>query len=231
MSTEHDLLSLPAGSLLQMQLAVPDHAPRYSVRLIGSLPGASLIVTTPTIDGRLQIVREGQRFNVRVLKGERVFGFVAQVLHSTLRPYPHLHLDYPDEFEQIVVRNASRVTTRVEVQARNTAEGGEQQLFRPAQIVDLSETGAKISSAEALGEVGAVLHLKFELTISGMAEELGLLAEVRNVVERVEHDLDGDHAVVYSGVQFRTLSRYQQVLLHAWVTNQVLQSALRAQRN
>ena len=59
---------------------MPENAPRFSVRLIGSLPGASLVVTTPTLDGKVQIVREGQRFNVRVLKGERVLGFVAQIL-------------------------------------------------------------------------------------------------------------------------------------------------------
>jgi hypothetical protein len=230
-STANDLFALPAGSLLQMQATVPENAPRYSVRMIGSLPGSSLIVTTPMVDGKVQIVREGQRFNIRVLKGERVLGFVAQVMHASLKPYPHLHLEYPTEFEQIVVRNASRVSTRVDCLVRNTAETGDEQVFRPAQFVDLSETGAKIASDSKLGEVGAVLHVKFQVEVSGVVEEMGLLAEVRNVAERTEAGLEGDKSVVYSGVQFRTLSRYQQILLHAWVTNQVLQSALRSQRS
>jgi len=229
-NNQSDLLNLTAGSVLQIQATVPENAPRYSVRLIGSLPGASLVVTTPTLDGRVQIVREGQRFNVRVLKGERVLGFVAQILHATMKPYPHLHLEYPSEFEQIVVRNASRVAADISATVRNTVDANEAENFHPASIIDLSESGAKIASSIYLGKSAEILHIKFELMISGAAEELGLLGDIRNVNERVETGVEGEKTVVYTGVQFRTLSRYQQVLLHAWVTNKVLQSALRSQR-
>lgn len=227
-SEQNDLFSLPPGAVLQVQATVPDNAPRHSVRLIGSLPGGSLVITTPTVDGKVQIVREGQRFTCRVLKGERVVGFVAQVLNASLKPYPHLHLEYPSEVEQIVVRNASRVHARIAATARNANDGNEKQDFVPVSIVDLSETGAKVSSDRPLGKVDELLHLKFELMISGAAEELNLLGDVRNVTERSEHGEDGDRLVYFTGVQFRTLSRYQQVLLHAWVTNQVLQNTLRS---
>ena len=112
-SQKQDLFSLPTGSVLQIQATVPDDAPRYSVRLIGSLPGASLVITTPTIDRRLQIIREGQRFAVRVLKGERVFGFVARVLFASMKPYPHLHLEYPHQWKSATVRNAGRIQTNL----------------------------------------------------------------------------------------------------------------------
>ena len=229
-NNQSDLLNLTSGSVLQIQATVPENAPRFSVRLIGSLPGASLVVTTPTLDGKVQIVREGQRFNVRVLKGERVLGFVAQILYTTMKPYPHMHLEYPSQFEQIVVRNASRVSADIGAMVRNTVEANEEQNFHAASIVDLSESGAKIASDRHLGEAAEILHIKFELMISGAAEELGLLGDIRNVNERVETGVEGEKTVVYTGVQFRTLSRYQQVLLHAWVTNKVLQSALRSQR-
>ena len=228
-SEPNDPLNLTLGSVLQVQATVPEQAPRYSVRLIGALPGASLIVTTPTMHGKVQIVREGQRFTVRALKGERVVGFVAQVLLASMKPYPHLHLDYPEEIEQIVVRNASRVDAAVPATVRHTDEPNEPASFRDVQIVDLSETGARIASEQPLGDPDEVLHIRFELTISGVDEELGLIGDIKNSSERSEPGPEGGARVYYTGVKFRTLSRFQQVLLHAWVTNHILQDALRSQ--
>lgn len=225
MSNENESLNLTLGSLLQMQATVPDNAPRYNVRLIGALPGGSLVVTTPSVDGRVQIVREGQRFTVRALKGERVLGFVSQVLLASMKPYPHLHIEYPDEVEQIVVRDSSRVSADVPATARHTDEPNEAASFRPVSLIDLSESGAKIASPEPLGEPGELLHVKFELTISGEAEELSLLGDIMNTGERSE-DADAHH---FTGVRFRNLSRFQQVLLHAWVTDHMLQQTLRSQ--
>ena len=231
MNEQNDRLNLTVGSLLQVQPTVPENAPRYSVRLVGALPGASLVVTAPTVNGRVQIVREGQRFTVRALKGERVVGFVAQVIYVALKPYPHLHLEYPDEVEQIVVRNASRVNAAIPAQVRNTDQPGDQDVFATATVIDLSETGAKIATFEPLAERGALLHVKFQVAVSGVTEEMGLLGDVKNVSERIDHALDPDRISYHTGVQFRTLSRFQHVLLHAWVTDRFLQEALSSKSN
>ncbi|MCB1802340.1 MAG: flagellar brake protein [Gammaproteobacteria bacterium] len=226
MEDSNELLNLTMGTVLQVQATVPDNAPRYSVRLVGALPGASLVVTTPTVDGRVQIVREGQRFTVRALKGERVMGFVAQVIYAAMKPYPHLHLEYPSKVEQIVVRNASRVNAEIPVQVRNTDQASGENGFIDATMIDLSETGAKIASLRTLGQPGALLHLKFSLMISGVSEELGLLGDIKNVSERTEKGSEDKPVIYHTGLQFRTLSRFQQVLLHAWVTNRFLKEAL-----
>lgn len=229
MSSQVDPLNLTLGSVLQMQATVPEGAPRYSVRLIGALPGASLIVNTPTVDSKVQIIREGQRFNVRALKGERVMGFVAQVLMASMKPYPHLHLEYPAQFEQIVVRNSSRVTTEVPCSIRHADDPNEAASFRDALIVDLSETGAKLSSAEPLGAIDSLLHVKFQLVISNVAEDLSLIGVIKNSAERNDPVDENARPLIHTGLQFRNLSRFQQVLLHAWVTNSVLQRTLRSQ--
>jgi c-di-GMP-binding flagellar brake protein YcgR len=225
----NDPLNLTLGSVLQMQATVPENAPRYTVKLIGASPGGSLIVSAPTIEGKVQIIRDGQRFTVRALKGERVLGFVAQILAATMKPYPHLHLEYPKQVEQIVVRNASRVSTAIAALARSTDAPNEEASFVPVEIVDLSETGARIASDDTLGDVGSVLHIKFQLTISGETEELGLIGEIKNLSERVHSDEGSTKH--YAGVAFRSLSRYQLVLLHAWVTNHILKSTLRSHAN
>jgi hypothetical protein len=215
------LLDLPVGTQLHVQATVPDNAPRFAVRLIGALPGGSLLITAPTVAGRVQIVREGQRFNVRVLKGERVLGFVSQVLVVALKPYAYLHLEYPAEFEQIIVRNASRVSADLPAEVRNTLEPNEASSFQPVTLVDLSETGARLASAEPLGRAGEMLHLALVLSVSGEDESLALIGEIRTVTRH--HDGDGG---VYTGIAFRALNRFQQLLLHAWITRRLLDEAL-----
>lgn len=224
MSTEKDDLNLPVGAILQIQATVPDHSPRLSVQLIGYLTGSSLVVTTPVVGGKVQIVREGQRFNVRLLMGERIVGFVAQVLHVGLKPYAHLHLQYPEEFEQIVVRDGSRVNADIAVTVRNTVDENKPENFREARIVDLSETGAKLTGPAPFGKVDEMLHIRFELTVGRYAEELTLLGDIRSEGQRPQSE--GLPAVYYTGIRFRSLNRYQQLLLYAWVTNRVLEDAM-----
>lgn len=226
MNASTDPLRIPLGTTLQIQATVPENAPRYVVKLVGALPGGSLVITAPAVDGKVQIVREGQRFNVRVLKGESVLGFVCQVLTASLKPYPHLHLEYPENVEKIVVRKGRRVHAEVDAKVRNTADPNEEASFQQATLVDLSESGARIASESSLGEEGDMLHLKFGLDVSGEREEIEVVADLRNVIERA--DTEDGNLTLFTGVQFHPLSRFHQVLLHAWVTNQALQSTLKA---
>ena len=72
-------LKLNAGDTLQMQYVGDQAKARYYVRLIGYLPGQSLIVTTPRSEGKIMLVREGQGFVIRLLAGNAVFGFASQL--------------------------------------------------------------------------------------------------------------------------------------------------------
>lgn len=223
-------LSLPVGAQLQIQATVPENAVRHVVHLIGYLPGNSIVVTTPVAGGRVQIVREGQRFNVRVLMGERVVGFVSQVIATAVKPYAHLHLQYPEEFEQIVVRKGSRVNAEIDVAVRNTTDENERESFHAAQIVDLSESGAKIASAVPLGVVDEMLHMRFVLMVGGSSEEITLLGDIRGVSERSMANGSEGEVMHYFGVQFRSVNRYQQLLLHAWVMTQAIEDNTKSRR-
>lgn len=187
--------------------------PRYQVRTIGYLPGASLVVTTPQVKGKLVLMRIGQFFRVRMLQGESVLGFETQVLQSYNVPYPHLHLAYPKEIESIVVRNALRVSAGVNALARNISEGPEGTEHH-VNFADLSTTGAKMVAERPLGVAGDSLHLSFEVDVAGKPEKLTLLGTIRSVVvrDRQQPALGFNH-----GIQFGKINRYQQVLLHGWV--------------
>ena len=196
-------LNLAVGATIQLQLTLPPDSPREMVRVIGYLPGGSLIVTTPTTNGNVKIVREGQVYKVRMLRGDSVVGFEAKVLSSVLKPYPHLYLQYPKHFEQIVVRNSARVKTEMSCMIRNTQMPDSREHYHPARIVDLSETGAKVASPIPLGEAGGMLQITLNLDVLGKAEQLVLVGDLRSVRERLEKDEKGKRLVHLHGCSSR----------------------------
>lgn len=215
------MLNLPVGTNIQLELDSPKASPRFLVPVIGYVPKVAIIVATPSIDGKVQIVRDGQRYNVRMLQGESVVGFKAKVLHSAVKPYPHLHLEYPKEMEQIVVRNAVRVNTSIACMVRNTKHEDAREHYNRATITDLSESGAKIVCKMPLAEQADMVQVNFRLKVLGDTEDISLIADVMNSSERVVKDDEGKRLAHYCGVKFRGINRFQMVLLHAWVMEMV----------
>lgn len=218
---QEDNLNLAVGSTVQLQLNSPEASQRYMVRVVGYLPRVALVVTTPTVNGNVQLVREGQTYKVRMLRGDSVMGFNAKVLVSAIKPFPHLHLEYPKDFEQIVVRNAARVSVSVPCMVRNTNQPDSAEHFHKASIIDLSESGAKIASPIPLGDAGEMLQINFRLSVLDQTEDLSLVGDIKNNMEKLEEDEQGKRLVHMNGVQFRAVNRFQQVLLHAWVMGRV----------
>ena len=88
-------LNLKFGDALQLQFAGED--PRFAVRLVGYLENRSIIVTVPVHNRRLVPVRPGQELNIRMMVNDRACAFVTRVIHYYRVPYPHMHLEYPQE--------------------------------------------------------------------------------------------------------------------------------------
>jgi len=219
---KEDTLNLAVGSTVQLQHEGPGDSQRYVVKVVGYVTNGSLVVRIPSVNGNVQIVREGQRYTVRMLSGENVVAFVAKVLQTSMRPYPHMHLEYPRELEQIVVRNAVRVDTKEACKVRNTRQEDIPINYRDADIVDLSESGSKVASRIPLGEVGDILQINFRLEILGELEELSVFGELKNLVEKIEQNKKGRGLLHVAGVQFNEPSRFQQICIHAWVMERVV---------
>jgi c-di-GMP-binding flagellar brake protein YcgR len=199
--------------VLQLQFAPPSEIQdRYATTLIGFIPEQSLIITTPRKHGKPIIVRDGQSFTVRMLQGSNIFGFVARVLRSVSTPYPYLHLEYPDEVETAVVRNAPRVATEIQAVACRPMDGDLAE--RSVIITDISSTGERVMHQEPLGEVGTVIQVVHRLAVCGGEDDLKVMGMIRNV-RKVERE-DGTSLFVH-GIEFRGLTRFQEVLLCAYV--------------
>lgn len=215
-------LHLEIGEILQLQLMVPGATERYPVKVIGCLPGHSIIVTTPESRGKVILVREGQRFAVRMLAGGSVYGFVSSVLRSSSQPYPYLHLSYPTDVESTVVRNAPREPIQIKALVRNARHPRDDSHRIAAELVDLSSTGACLTVPSRFAEIGDMLELQMRLKVYQVEEDLAIAADVRNLTEP-EPARGGDEGANYRyGVEFRTLNAYQKLLVYGFVLEHTL---------
>ncbi|HFD79439.1 MAG TPA: flagellar brake protein [Gammaproteobacteria bacterium] len=219
---DESVLRLHPGDALQLQaLQGDDH--RLCVKVIGYLPGRSLLVTTPTHHGKVMIMREGQPFVARVMVGNRVVGFNTTIVRSCARPYPYLHLAYPQEMEQIVVRQAQRIGVHLFASVVNDNPDYRRDKPQAATIVDLSTTGALVVAGEQLGEVGDAVVLNCSVKVAGIDRLLAIPALVRNVHREQSGDValnDGYH----HGLQFDIEDEHDAVTLHAFVYEHIARS-------
>ncbi len=207
-------LSLQIGDKLQLQKTPSDRPERYVVQVVGLMPGKSVIVSTPRINGKVAIIRPDQKYTVRVLQGSSVFGFVSSVLQSYSAPFPHVHLSYPREMESIVVRNSLRAVTDIQGVARNVKNPDEKEHYRGIRVVDLSNSGARVTSKGPLGREEETVSVQFGIEVCGMEENLGVLGKIRGLGKRNQ---EGDPMKFWTGLEFLSLNRYQKVVLQAFV--------------
>ena len=204
---------LHIGDVLQLQFAPPSEIQdRYATTLVGYLPGQSLIITTPRRQGKPIIVREGQTVTVRMLQGSNIFGFVARVLRVSAKPFPYLHLAYPSDVETAVVRNARRVATEIHATASRPMAGETDE--SSVMISDISSTGARVTYSQQLGEVGSAIQISHTIEVCGGEDLLKVMGMIRNIREVVQED--GSMLFIH-GIEFRGLTRFQEVLLCAYV--------------
>ncbi|MDB5972946.1 MAG: uncharacterized protein JWQ90_5396 [Hydrocarboniphaga sp.] len=213
-------LELQADSVAQLQFASEDSAMRYSARVIGQIPGVSILVTTPMQNGAARLVRVGQEFVVRCFSKDRALAFTSRTLKSNIQPYPYLHLSYPDEHEQVLLRSARRVNVQLSGQVQRTGDGVGEHWGTPQQILlsDASATGAMLQAEQSLGDVGERLRLTLQFPIERMAEQG---AVVEGFIRIVYEDDPAAKRYRY-GIEFTDMEPTQELVLRAYVYEQLL---------
>lgn len=214
-------LKLNIGDTLQMQYLDGNSRERLLVHVIGYLHGRSLIVTTPKLDGRVLMMREGQPFVVRILAGNRVVGFNTRVLRSSASPYPHMHLAYPQEMEQIVVRKAQRVRVKTFCALQNANPVFNFDKPQPGTLIDISTAGAQILGEKMLAEVDDEIVLKFSFRLGGVEKLMAIPARVRSVQEEIREDGRSGH---YHGLEFLPVEEDQVIALYGFVYDQMFKA-------
>lgn len=211
---------LQIGHSLQMQ-SLGDQSPiRHYVKLLGFSKGRSIIVSTPTEDDKVVLMRAGQAFIVRAFSGKHAYAFTANILHVTNTPYPHLHMAYPADVRGLVVRGSARAN--VNLIACVSCEDN------PAQttdgvMTDLSITGARIASRTRLAEKGRRIAVRCAVALDGIEAQLALPAVVRNF--SVDRRNANEANVINHGIEFIDVAQQDRMVLSAFVNQALLEHA------
>lgn len=205
-----DDFKLAVGDPLQLQSHAGDGQLRYYVKLIGYLKGKGLIVTTPTQDGKVLLMREGQSFVVRMFSGRNVYAFSTSITKVANVPYPHLHLSYPAQISGQVVRHGSRANVTLIAAVQN-----EDGASHAATLSNLSIGGCSLALKGPIGGKGARVTIKFRITINDTERYLSLDGIIRNLHDELSDD--GARLRLMHGVQFVDLPAAEQLVLTAFV--------------
>ncbi|MFQ5644857.1 MAG: flagellar brake protein [Thiogranum sp.] len=220
---EYSELKLQVGETIQLQPRDGEDSRRLHGKIIGYLPGASLLVTTPRTRDKVMIIREGQPFVVRMMMGNRIVGFTSTVLRSCARPYPYLHLSFPEEMEQIIVRKAQRIGVKLFASLKN--DNPDYQFEKPhsATIVDISTSGALLVASEQLGDVDDKVIVTSVLKFAGTEKMLAIPAVLRSVHADQAPDITQDMGY-YHGLEFDIKDQQDVITLHGFVYENIVKS-------
>ncbi len=214
-----DNLKLMPGNALQLQPMLEGQTERYSVRLIGVMKGKSVLVTAPTVDGKLIFIREAQPFLIRAFSGQNVYAFKARVLKAHHTPFPYMHLSYPETLQAMRIRKAMRAPVQLIV-AITDKEGG--QSLGAGRIVDLSVGGARIYLGRDVQIKAEHVFISFKVSLDDHEEYIATSVVIRSI-----HDEDDEQGkpVRALGVQFDSLLPQQRLAIMSLVYQHLLKES------
>ncbi len=216
-------LQLHVGDHIQLQFVGDEQERRHTCHVIGYQPRQSLIVTVPSTKGKIMLVREGQMLIARLLSGNHVFAFTTKILAQSLKPYPYIHLEYPEELESIVVRKSLRTQSELLVSVfKAGADWSKIDNALPGVIENISTSGALLKMNEQIGDVNEHIYMSTRISIADISEHVHMSAVIRN--HHVEAAKDPQKLAHYYGVEFQDVKKECIIALHGYVYEQLLNS-------
>ena len=195
-----------------LKMSTASGANEYAVRLIGVNPENSVIVSAPTLDGKLIFVKEGQSYNFKGFFGQSILSFSASIIKVQFSPYPYLHLAWPDatKISRRPLRHARRARCRLPTVAYFKVAGSERQVH--GFVSDLSTGGAELWVPEELPQTVDNLMVAFKVQVSTHRElvEVGV-ASLRLKLEK--RNMKGAHY----GIEFDELGSTAKLAIHAYI--------------
>lgn len=226
-------LGLQVGTLLHVK--TPGEQSRAAAsRLIGFIE-QGLFVTWPTLGGREMSVVAGESLLLRGFSGHAIHSFTSTVTAVCRSPFRYLVLSAPAQTEQMPVRRAARVPTRLAaylIETVDTAENSEEDgpdaadashdermregMARLGLLSDLSTGGALVQTSSPAPAVGQKVSLRFLLRTGALDAEVTIDATVRSAPSQ-----DDDEFPAF-GVAFDALGERELTLLQCFIYEQLL---------
>jgi hypothetical protein len=210
-------MKLIYGYPMQLQTSNSTGQPeRFSCRLIGCLPGRSILLSVPKLAGKIARFRSGQKVVARLMVDNGIGIFVSAVEAQTTDPYPILHISYPENVSFKGIRGATRVAIDEPVQIINLTTVNDKIIT--GSVVDVSVTGARIEVPSELGEIGNQIQVTMRVGVANLTRDLTLEAIIRS---RGEVDAQYEGSGIAYGVEFIEPEEDKRLLLYAYVYAQI----------
>lgn len=201
-----DQIPIHIGDVVQLQPLAGNEDERLTARLVGFVPGKSVIVTTPVKDKRLVALKEGQTFVIRLFSGSSVYAFSSHVIRQANIHCSYLHFTYPNTVRGQILRHGVRANVGVIASITNQAG-----FSNAARIQDLSIGGARLVGKAVLGDKNSEVMIKFRVKFDQYDEYLHIKGIIRSV------NISEDESEVSHGVQFLDMPAEYKFVLTAFV--------------
>jgi hypothetical protein len=218
-----DDLKLKVEDRLQLEPPSQLARERFSVKVIGYLRGASLLVTAPiTANGlRLQLM-ENEKVVMRSFSGQNAFGFACTIMRIIKIPYEYMHLSFPDTIQGIMVRKAPRIKTRIiaTVQSNDSSTAKKVSVL----ISDVSANGASLESKQPLGGKGDILFLSFRVQLHNVDAYLSVKGIIRAILSGDASPEIQQTGNIRHGIEFLDLQPNDSVVLQSMIYQQMIEN-------
>lgn len=185
----------------------------YTATLFGYVEDNTLIVSMPASNNLAgEPFIEGDQVLVRIFSGQCVFSFSVFVEKIIKLPFKYLHLSFPKHISGQVVRKSRRIKCNI------PASVSEETI--PLIIINLSATGAQISSTTSLGEPGTAIILSFTIKIFDKEIALSVKSMIRSTREANKNSPE----TLYIGIEFTELEPDQVFALNSLIYHEIVEN-------
>lgn len=212
---------LHAGERLQLELAADGANNQYYTNLIGFVTGHSVLIRTPLVQHLPIPVPEGVPVLVRAFSGRHAFTFESKVERVCRSPYPYMHISYPAQVQQTLIRGALRVRIALPGIASNSTAQADA-LPHAVVLSDLSVSGAQLETESSLGEPGGKVGLAFKFVVQPNNYEVKLTTSAHIQSVRKAKKGKGPEEVFSHGVRFDRLHATEGLLLQSYIQQVLL---------
>jgi hypothetical protein len=217
---------LHAGERLQLELGRDNARHHYYTTLIGFVTGHSILVRTPLVQNLPIPIPEGTSVLVRAFSGCHAFTLESRIDRVCRSPYPYMHLAYPAQVQQTLIRGALRVRISLPGVAFKSTQAAD---ASPHTVLlsDLSVSGAQLETQTSLGDPGEEFGLTFKFLVQPNNYEVKLTNSVRIQSVRKVTAGKGPEELFSHGVRFDKLHATEGLLLQSYIQQVLLSDRTR----
>ncbi len=180
-----------------------------------------MLIRTPLVQNLPIPLPEGTAVLLRAFSGRHAFTLESRIERVCRAPYPYIHLAYPAEVQQTLIRGALRVRVALPGMISTPDEATD----RPPRAVvlsDLSVSGAQLETETSPGEAGEKVALSFKFVVQPNNYEVKLAtsAQIQNV--RKIRKGKSPEELFSLGVRFDRLHATEGLLLQSYIQQVLL---------